>query len=252
MDHHSVGPAAEASRPPGAIRCPPRAALFVVLTALVAACRGDAPPARPATPTVIEQVEAVRAGRTATITATTPLSPAEWEALRGLAGLRVLDLRAGEADDERAASILATLPDVERLVLRESPLTDAGFAALTGLTSLRDLNVPQAACTAAGVRALAALPSLRALRLGGARLAGADICEALVTLPGLRSLHLIDVPIGDQGLDVLARRPGLWNLYLDGSGVSDDAWRRYCEACPDVHVHVDQAHHDRDPARHDH
>jgi hypothetical protein len=60
------------------------------------------------------------------------------------------------------------------------------------------------------------------------------------------------VPIGDAGLDVLARMDGLWNLYLDGAGVSDEAWSRYFGARPTVHVHVDQAHHDRDPGRHDH
>jgi len=65
-------------------------------------------------------------------------------------------------------------------------------------------------------------------------------------------LHLIDVPIGDDGLTVLQRLPGLWNLYLDGAGVSDEAWERYFQACPRVHVHIDQAHHDRDPHGHLH
>jgi hypothetical protein len=221
------------------------------VVAALAGCR--APPGPPpATPSVIEQVEAVRAGRTDTITATAPVSPAEWESLRGLSGLRVLEIRSGAADDERARTILATLPDVERLVLRESPLTDAGFETLARLEILRDLNVPQAACTAAGVRALAQLPGLRALRLGGVRGSGTEVCEAVTALSGLRSLHLIDVPIGDAGLDVLARMDGLWNLYLDGAGVSDEAWSRYFGARPTVHVHVDQAHHDRDPGRHDH
>jgi hypothetical protein len=75
------------------------------------------------------------------------------------------------------------------------------------------------------------------------------VCEAIVRLPHLRTLHLIDIPIGDEGLAVLASRPDLWNLYLDGAGASDAAWQRYFEACPKVHVHVDQAHHDRDPGR---
>jgi hypothetical protein len=43
--------------------------------------------------------------------------------------------------------------------------------------------------------------------------------------------------------------PGLQTLYLDGAGVSDEAWSRYFQRHPDVHVHVDQAHHDRDPGR---
>ncbi|MFM7606973.1 MAG: hypothetical protein ACKO8Z_17470, partial [Prosthecobacter sp.] len=63
--------------------------------------------------------------------------------------------------------------------------------------------------------------------------------------------HLIDVPIGDRGLAALGRLEGLWNLYLDGAGVSDEEWVEYSRGCPGVHVHVDQAHHDRDPSRHD-
>jgi hypothetical protein len=71
--------------------------------------------------------------------------------------------------------------------------------------------------------------------------------EAVAHLAELRSLHLIDVPLGDEGLAAISRLPGLWNLYLDGAGVSDEAWAEYFQLHPDVHVHVDQAHHDRDP-----
>jgi hypothetical protein len=197
------------------------------------------------------QIAAVGAGEAQTIVAAAPLTDAEWESLRGLTGLRELVLEQGRADNGRA-EILATLTGLERLVLRESPLTDVGIQRLLDCRELRDLNVPQAACTAAGVRALAALPHLRSLRLGGSQLAGADVCEAVASLPKLRSLHLIDVPIGDNGLAVLQRLPGLWNLYLDGAGVSDEAWEGYFQACPRVHVHIDQAHHDRDPHGHLH
>jgi hypothetical protein len=197
------------------------------------------------------QIAAVRAGDAHTIVAAVPLTDAEWESLRGLADLRELVLEQGRADDSRA-EIVATLTELERLVLRESPLTDAGIQRLLDCRELRDLNVPQAACTAEGVRALAALPHLRSLRLGGPQLAGEEVCEAIASLPQLRSLHLIDVPIGDDGLAVLQRLPGLWNLYLDGAGVSDEAWKGYFQACPRVHVHIDQAHHDRDPHGHQH
>ena len=197
------------------------------------------------------QIAAVRAGDAHAIVAAVPLTDTEWESLRGLAGLRELVLEQGRADDGRA-EILATLTGLERLVIRESPLTDTGFRRLAECGELRDLNVPQAACTSAGVRALAALPHLRSLRLGGPQLAGAEVCEAVASLPHLRSLHLIDVPIGDDGLAVLQRLPGLWNLYLDGAGVSDEAWEGYFQVCPRVHVHIDQAHHDRDPHGHLH
>ena len=198
-----------------------------------------------------DQIAAVRTGGADTIVAAAPLTDAEWESLRGLAGLRELVLEQGRADDDRA-EILETLTGLERLVLRNSPLGDAGFQSIARCRVLRDLNVPQAACTAAGVRALTALPHLRSLRLGGPQLAGVEVCEAVASLPQLRSLHLIDVPIGDDGLAILQRLSGLWNLYLDGAGVSDEAWERYFQACPRVHVHIDQAHHDRDPHGHLH
>jgi len=202
----------------------------------------------PGSPSIAAQVEAVRTGAAARIEAWRPLTDDEWESLRGLAGLEALILHAGVADDARV-DVLATLPDIERLVLRESPLSDGGFQRLAALTTLRDLNVPQADCTAAGIRALAALENLRSLRLGGPRLDGSVVGEAVAELGKMRSLHLIDVPLGDEGLAAISRLPGLWNLYLDGAGVSDEAWAKYFQAHPDVHVHVDQAHHDRDPRR---
>lgn len=159
-----------------------------------------------------------------------------------------LVLLAGRADDARI-EMIAALPRIERLVLRASPLTDRGLRTLAACSHLRDLNLPQAACTAAGIRSLASLEKLRSLRIGGEGLAGPEVCRAVAELPALRSLHLIDVPIGDEGLAVLSGLPTLWNLYLDGAGVSDAAWEGYFRACPNVHVHVDQAHHDRDPRR---
>jgi hypothetical protein len=216
--------------------------LATVVTTVATGCSPTAPTG------IVAQALAVRAGQSTRLVATTPLSPAEWESLRGLAGLRELVLDGGVADDGRA-EILATLPDLERLVVRQSPLTDTGFRRLAACTKLRDLNIPQAACTAGGIRALSGLEHLRSLRIGSRALAGADVCAAVAELPGLRTLHLIDVPIGDAGLRVLARLPRLWSLYLDGAGVSDEAWEGYFQACPKVHVHVDQAHHDRDPNR---
>jgi len=203
---------------------------------------------RVTSPPVVVQTADVRTGKSMRVIAECPLSDAEWESLRGLAGLRELVLERGVADDGRA-ELFATLPDLERLVLRESPLTDVGFERLAACARLRDLNVPRAACTPDGIRTLAGLEHLRSLRLGSTCLAGPDACAAVAALPGLRTLHLIDVPIGDEGLRILSRVDGLWTLYLDGAGVSDDAWTEYFEARPDVHVHVDQAHHDRDPAR---
>ncbi len=222
---------------------------LIVSVAVLAGCGGPAVrlPKESGRP-FDKQHAAVRDGQSSRIVADSPLADDEWESLRGLADLRELVLRRGVADDAKA-EILATLPDIERLVLRESPLSDAGLQEITRCRQLTHLNVPQAACTAAGLRLLRAVPKLRSLRLGGPNLAGREVGEAVAELAALESLHLIDVVIGDEGLDAIAALPGLQTLYLDGAGVSDEAWSRYFQRHPDVHVHVDQAHHDRDPGR---
>lgn len=194
-----------------------------------------------------EQLAAIAKGEANRLVAGGPLSEAQWAEVAGLAGIEELVLNGG-FDDARAETV-ASLPGLKKLVVRHASLTDAGFVALARCESLRELNIPQAGCTAEGIAALAVLPGLRSLRIGGPQLEGAAVCEAVVGLPKLRFLHLIDVPIGDAGLAVLAQRPDLWSLYLDGAGVSDEAWAGYFQACPSVHVHVDQAHHDRDPGR---
>lgn len=221
-----------------------------LMIAAAAVSGGCSPPVapHPGDATFETQVAAVRAGSATRIVAAAPLTAAEWESLRGLMGLRELVLRRGVVDDTQA-EILATLPGIERLVLRESPLSDVGFHAIARCSQLAYLNVPQAACTAAGVRALRHIPTLRSLRLGSRNCAGREAGAAVAELATLESLHLIDVPLGDDGLAALAGLPRLRNLYLDGAGVSDEAWERYFQDHPHVHVHVDQAHHDRDPGR---
>ncbi len=201
---------------------------------------------------VAAQMAAVREGRSDAIHVVDRiLGEADWRAIGQLTSLRVLVVERGRAED-RHLTMLAELPRLERLVLRGSPVGDDGLRAIAGCPTLRDLNIPQSICSAEGVASLAGLPHLHALRIGSRELEGLACSRALVTFPRLRSLHLIDVAIGDEGLDILAGLQGLENLYLDGAGVSDTAWERYCQTRPAVHVHVDQRHHDRDPARHDH
>ena len=229
---------------------PAAATVALLLVAMeIAGCKGHDVQALPFAASgfsLAEQVQVVRDGKTGRIEVTEPLSLDQWDVLAGVVGLEELVFEGGGLDDA-AAERLTAFSSLTKLVARQSPLTDAGFAAVARCTSLRDINLPHAACTAEGVKALAALPHLRSLRLGGDDLEGVAVCEAGASLPKLRFLHLIDVEIGDAGLAVLERRPDLWSLYLDAAGVSDEAWGRYFHACPDVHVHLDQAHHDRDP-----
>ncbi len=232
----------------------PRAITGIVV--ILAACLSAAATVIAAEPTFAEQVAAVRAGTASRIrVADRALTEEEWEEIAGLEALSHLDLQEGVADDAKAV-LLSRLPRLERLVLRESPLGDDGFKHLAACHTLRDVNIPQARCTLVGLAALAELPRLKNLRLGSPALCpegkgGAELGMTLLQFPALRSLHLIDIAVGDAGLEGIARYDGLWNLYLDGAGISDEAWERYFALHPEVHVHVDQAHHDRDPNRHE-
>lgn len=227
-----------------------RAAASSLVLLMATGCESSSRSMQPrvAAVSLAEQIRAIREGRADAIRAEEPLTDDEWALLGDCRDSREIVLRRGIANDARAG-LLASLPKLERLVLRESPLSDDGFAALARCPLLRDLNVPHAECTDAGIRSLVAVPTLRSLRLGSPRLSGAAACTAVRELGGLVTLHLIDVPIGDKGLDILAEMPALRTLYLDGAGVSDEAWTRYVLARPDVHLHIDQVHHDRDPRR---
>jgi len=50
----------------------------------------------------------------------------------------------------------------------------------------------------------------------------------------------------------LAKMEQLESLYLDGADLSDAAVDELFRARPQLHVHFDQEHHDRDPSRHSH
>ena len=146
---------------------------------------------------------------------------------------------------------LQQLPSLNHVRLRNSPITDEGFKTISQMQTLWYLNLPHADCTSTGVAHLQKLPQLRQLRLGSKRL-GNDVTEQIAKMKGLRGVHLIGIPITDDGLEILAGMPHLESLYLDDSAVTEAGWERLFRDHPDLHVHVNQRHHDRDPKAHRH
>ncbi|MEO1525835.1 MAG: hypothetical protein AAFX06_10385 [Planctomycetota bacterium] len=162
--------------------------------------------------------------------------------------LETLIVDSGVVGDRGAAAIVR-LPSLIHLRLRESPLTDDGMRLLATCESLRVLNLPQCGATAEGVRALSELPKLRNLRIGGTAL-GRDTAAALASIKTLRQIHLIGVPIDDEGLKLVANLPNLESLYVDDGSVSPAGWDWLFETYPDLHVHVNQQHLDRQQDHH--
>jgi hypothetical protein len=172
------------------------------------------------------------------------------EGLRDLTAVETVIIDQGKVTDHGVDAI-ATLRDLKHLRLRLSPITDAGLKKLADCQSLWFLNLPHADCTAQGVGYLAALPRLRQLRLGSDQL-GNEVCREIAKIGSLRGIHLIGVKVTDEGLKVLANMPHLESLYLDDSAVTEAGWQWLFDTCPQLHVHVDQQHHDRDPKAHPH
>ncbi len=157
--------------------------------------------------------------------------------------LEAVMLDSGVIDDAQAIT-LASLPNLVHLRLRRSPVGDQTLEQLAGCASLQILNLPQSKATADGIAMLKKLASLRSLRIGGENL-NAETANAVASLSQLRSLHLIGVPIDDQGLREIARMPELTSLFIDDSEVSEEGWDWLFDNHANLHVHVNQRHHDR-------
>jgi len=181
-----------------------------------------------------------------------PIDDEQLQLLTDTEGLEVLllDHPENKINDAGIAAI-ATLPDLMHLRLRATNLDDASAAKLALVTSLQILNLPQSNLSDMGLADLTKLENLVQLRIGSSLLTDTGL-ESLKQFPKLKRVHLIDVPITDRGLAVFESLPRLESLYIDGGKVSDAAYDRLFKAKPGLHVHVDQAHHDRDPHAHPH
>lgn len=195
-------------------------------------------------------VALVKQGESLTIRADAPVSDPQLSDLVGLEQLEELHLDRAEVTDEGLRH-LSALSDLRRLTIRGAKITDRGVDSLLALKQLRSLNIPQADLSDEGFRRLSELPRLELLRLGSPRLTDAAL-ESVPAFPKLRFLHLIDVPVTDRGLRHLHGLQRLESLYLDGARASDQGVVALLEASPDLHLHLDQLHHDRDPRKHDH
>jgi hypothetical protein len=197
-----------------------------------------------------DQISTVERGASATIQITAkPVGGREVAELGQLQGLQVLQLDHLEnVIRDGDCQALARLDGLVQLRIRGGAIGDAGVALLAALPNLRILNLPQSRVTDRGLASLARAPRLRQLRLGSRQITDEGL-KSLADFPSLEQLHLIDAPITDQGLETMAALPKLDSLYLDGSRVTEAGLERLFRARPELHVHINQQHHDRDPRR---
>jgi hypothetical protein len=177
------------------------------------------------------------------------------EKLHSIEGLKPLEVLLLDHPDNRITAegiaIIAKLPNLVHLRLRGVLVDDQAARFIGRMHKLRVLNLPQSDITDSGLAELSTLTNLVQLRIGSSQLTDKGI-QTLKHFPKLVRVHLIDVPITDQGLEVFEQMPQLESLYIDGAELSDSAYQKLFRAHPNLHVHVDQAHHDRDPHAHAH
>lgn len=199
---------------------------------------------------IAEQIELVKAGKSDTIEISKAIiTDEELAMVRDLEDLKILILDAGIISDA-GMEPLSTLVNLVHLRIRNSLITDIGIKHLLGLENLRILNLPQANLTPDGMLSLAQLKGLRQLRIGGD--GTTDLSRSVAQLHNLRALHLIDIPVSDEGLRGIAKLPRLESLYLDNARITEVGWQWLFNTHPEIHVHINQRHHDTDPNWHLH
>jgi hypothetical protein len=223
----------------------------VILSLLI--LPGCSTPAEITEPSLAEQLAAIRNGSTdIVLVETIPLSDPDLALFRDVPGLRVLQLdHADNKLTDTGMKEIAKLTRLEHLRIRGGSIGDEGLKAIATMPNLRVLNLPQGQFTDTGLAQLKAVPKLQMIRIGSLQVTDLGIA-ALKDFPSLRQVHLIDIPITDRGLADLQSIPKLESLYLDGANISDDAVDDLFKNRPDLHIHFNQAHHDRDPHKHDH
>ncbi len=136
----------------------------------------------------------------------------------GLRKLQTLDLRGNPIGDialKRISSVL--LPDLRRLLLGGTRITDVGLSHLSGFPSLQDLELNNRAVTGRQLSALKNLP-IRWLDLSRTA-CHSEIAGSLLQLKSLRSLMLSETKLKGSDLEGLAEHEELAYLNLAGTQI---------------------------------
>jgi Leucine-rich repeat (LRR) protein len=131
-----------------------------------------------------------------------------------------VEFRKPELIGDDQARWLGDLPDLKRLWLHQTKVTDAGMAHLRDLHQLEDLVIYGTALTDDGFRHLRDLRKLAHLNMHGLPV-GDGAVSHLAQLTNLKTLHASHTRVTDSGLASLANLTQLEVLDLDRTQISD-------------------------------
>jgi Leucine-rich repeat (LRR) protein len=120
---------------------------------------------------------------------------------------------------------VAELPDIERLDLSHTRITDEGLLRLKPARKITDLNLFYAeSITDQGLTAIRDWKQLRRLNLRGTRISDGTL-EVIGRLTGLEALDIAHTSVTDNGLDYLITLVNLKELALGRGRLSNASWQ---------------------------
>src|SRR5688572_22475674 len=132
-----------------------------------------------------------------------------------------VDLRSSWVTDSDIVE-LARLPDLKRLDLSLTRVSDHGLRMLRTAPGIVELNLYYAELvTDEGLSAVKGWKHLKRLNLRGTKITDKTL-EMLATVPTVESLDIGFAEITDVGLDHLAVLPNLRELTIGGNKLTDD------------------------------
>jgi len=137
---------------------------------------------------------------------------------------------------DKGFAALHDLPNLRRLTLNVSGVSDKELNTIAGCKNLRELIIPASMLSDDGVAALAKLPRLEALDLSeNPRLTD----KAVATIAGLERierLYLGKTGLTDKGLMELKPLEGLRELHVAGTKVTANAAEKFADEMPNLLV----------------
>ncbi len=142
---------------------------------------------------------------------------------------------SGDTFQPDAVDALSRLSHLQRLVLIDTSVNDAGLARVADLSQLEAFLLLGGAITDEGLTHVARLENLRVLRLDNTAIGDRGL-ERVARLHKLQRLDLVGTRVTDAGLRYLEDLPQLDRVYLHGTRVTDEGVQQLQGKRPDAKI----------------
>lgn len=165
--------------------------------------------------------------------------------LRMLPSLKHLDVNGSQRTDSGRWGLtlsdvnmgnLTALTQLEVLNMGGAQVTDVGMKQVETLANLRELDLSLMEITAEGLAPVANLPHLRRLNLWKSQRIGDGAAKYLLQMENLESLDLGETAVTDTLLERLKDLKSLKELFIGGTGTTQQAVESFRKARPDCRV----------------